>query len=226
MAELDRRSFLRVSALAGGGLLLDVALPAELFGVAPAEPEALNAFVSIAPDGLVTIMSKIPEIGQGISTALPMIIAEELDADWDRVEIRQADADQARYGPQMAGGSTAVPLNWMPMRQAGAAARDLLVRAAAAEWNVAPDELTTFALEYDVFGQMQSALNGLCEKPNVLFERLTARQGGPKPSASRRDLVLSYALSPILGVDAGIECGLAWARGKGATLTVTCRPQA
>lgn len=143
MADLDRRSFLRVSGLAGGGLLLSVALPGELLGTVSARAEELNAFVSIAPDGLVTIMSKIPEIGQGISTALPMIIAEELDADWDRVDIRQADADQARYGPQMAGGSTAVPLNWMPMRQAGAAARDLLVRAAAAEWGVPPGELTT-----------------------------------------------------------------------------------
>lgn len=143
MAEIDRRSFLRVSALAGGGLLVDIALPADLLGAAPAKADELNAFVSVAPSGLVTIMSKIPEIGQGISTALPMVIAEELDADWSRVEIRQADADQARYGPQMAGGSTAVPLNWMPMRQAGAAARDLLVRAAAAEWNVAAEELTT-----------------------------------------------------------------------------------
>jgi len=143
MADLDRRSFLRVSALAGGGLLLDIVLPAEMLGAAPAKIEELNAFVSVAPSGLVTIMSKIPEIGQGISTALPMVIAEEMDADWGRVEIRQADADQARYGPQMAGGSTAVPLNWMPMRQAGAAARDLLVRAAAAEWDVALEELTT-----------------------------------------------------------------------------------
>ena len=85
------------------------------------------------------------------------------------------------------------------------------------------DAKTTFALEYDVFGQMQSALNGFCRKPNVLFERLTARDG-KKPPAPRRDVVLSYALSPVLGVDAGIECGIAWAQGKGATLTVTCRP--
>lgn len=140
---LDRRSFLRVSALAGGGLALELGFPADLFSATPASAGMLNAFVSIAPDGVVTIVSKNPEIGQGISTALPMLIADELDADWERVRIRQADADQARYGPQMAGGSTAVPMNWQPMRQAGAAARDLLVRAAAAEWSVAPDELTT-----------------------------------------------------------------------------------
>ena len=81
---------------------------------------------------------------------------------------------------------------------------------------------TTFALEYDVFGQMQSVLNGLCGKPNVLFERLTARDG-KAPAASRRDVLLSYGLAPFLGVEAGIECGIAWAQGKGATLTVTCR---
>ena len=84
------------------------------------------------------------------------------------------------------------------------------------------EETRTFALEYDVFGQMQSTLNGFCRKPNVLFERLTARDG-KLPTASSRDKVISYGLAPLLGVDAGIECGLAWAQGKGATLTVTCR---
>jgi isoquinoline 1-oxidoreductase beta subunit len=77
-------------------------------------------------------MSKNPEVGQGISTALPMLIAEELDADWDRVVVKQADADQAKYGMQFAGGSTSVPNNWLPMRQAGATARDMMLRAAAA----------------------------------------------------------------------------------------------
>jgi isoquinoline 1-oxidoreductase beta subunit len=142
-ASLDRRSFLRVSALAGGGLALDASFVIEALAGTPESAAALNAFVSISPDGLVTIVSKNPEVGQGISTALPMIIAEELDADWDRVVVRQADADVARYGMQFAGGSTAIPMNWLPMRQAGAAARDLLVRAAAAEWNIPPEELTT-----------------------------------------------------------------------------------
>jgi isoquinoline 1-oxidoreductase beta subunit len=141
--SLDRRSFLKVSALAGGGLALSLSFAADVLAGGLAKASELNAFVSIAPDGLVTIVSKNPEIGQGISTALPMLIAEELDADWDRVIIRQGDADEARYGPQRAGGSTAVPLNWLPMRQAGATARNLLVRAAAAEWNVPENELTT-----------------------------------------------------------------------------------
>lgn len=143
-AMLDRRSFLRVGALAGGGLMLHATIPAELLGAAPAPPGTqINAFVSIGSDGVITIISKNPEVGQGISTSLPMLIAEELDADWDKVLIRQGDADAARYGPQMAAGSMATPMNWLPLRQAGAAARDLLVRAAAAEWGVPAAEVTT-----------------------------------------------------------------------------------
>ena len=145
---IDRRSFLRVGALAGGGLALNLGFAADLFAADVAKgalPGAgmLNAFVSIAPDGLVTIVSKNPEIGQGISTSLPMIIAEELDADWDRVVITHAQADQARYGMQFAGGSMSTPTNWLPMRRAGATARDLLVRAAAADWGVPAEQLTT-----------------------------------------------------------------------------------
>lgn len=147
-ATIDRRSFLRVGALAGGGLALNLGFAADLFAAdlakgSPASAGMLNAFVSIAPDGLITIVSKNPEIGQGISTSLPMIIAEELDADWDRVVITRAQANQALYGPQFAGGSLSTPTNWLPMRRAGATARDLLVRAAAAEWGVPATELTT-----------------------------------------------------------------------------------
>lgn len=142
---LSRRGFLKASALAGGGLMLEATLPAQLFGATyPAATGAkLTTYVSIAPDGLITIVSKNPEIGQGISTSLPMLIAEELDADWNTLKIVQADGNQALYGGQMAGGSTSVPMNYTPMRQTGAAARDMLLRAAAAEWNVPVGELTT-----------------------------------------------------------------------------------
>lgn len=145
MSPLSRRSFLKVSALAGGGLMLEASLPVDLLAAAPGAAKAtqLTAFVAITPDNAITIMSKNPEVGQGISTALPMLIVEELDADWETVTVRQADANVALYGPQMAAGSTATPINWTPMRQAGAAARDLLVRAAAAEWGVPVAELTT-----------------------------------------------------------------------------------
>ncbi len=145
-AQLDRRSLLKASALAGGGLALSFTIPMDASaaaGTPAAAPQLLNAFVSIGADNRVTIVAKNPEIGQGIKTMLPMLIAEELDADWDQVDIRQADANAKLYGFQIAGGSMSTPMNWMPMRQAGAAARAMLVEAAAQTWSVPAETLKT-----------------------------------------------------------------------------------
>jgi isoquinoline 1-oxidoreductase subunit beta len=145
----SRRAFLRASSLVGGGLLLHVTLPAParaaLAGASVPEAAVLNAFVSITPDDVVTIMSKNPEIGQGIKTMLPMLIAEELDVDWAQVRIEQAGLDQAKYGRQFAGGSMATPLNWEPLRRVGAAGRQMLVAAAAEAWGVPVSECQTAA---------------------------------------------------------------------------------
>jgi isoquinoline 1-oxidoreductase beta subunit len=110
---------------------------------ASAADAVLNAYVRIAPDNIITIMSKEPEIGQGIKTSLPMVVAEELDADWKQVRIEQALADSAIYGRQVAGGSMATPLEWDPMRKVGAAARQMLITAAARRWKVKASECTT-----------------------------------------------------------------------------------
>jgi len=143
----SRRVFLKASAAAGGGLLLHAILPPlGAFAMAEAtnEAAALNAFIRIAPDGVVTIMAKNPEIGQGVKTMLPMVIAEELDVEWTQVRVEQASLD-ARFGPQFAGGSMATPLNYEPLRRVGAAGRQMLIAAAARRWNVPPLECETEA---------------------------------------------------------------------------------
>ncbi len=146
---IGRRSFLRVTAVAGGGLLLSAYIdPVEkALAQAPQGPPPAvltpNAFIRISPDGIVTITAKNPEVGQGIRTMLPMLIAEELDVDWKDVRIEQGDVNFAKYGSQVAGGSTATPTNWLPMRQVGAAGRQMLVATAAQSWAVPETECTT-----------------------------------------------------------------------------------
>jgi isoquinoline 1-oxidoreductase beta subunit len=141
----DRRSFLKLSGMAGGGLVLGFYMGDSNVALANVDIKAAfapNAYVKIGTDGIVTLFAKNPEIGQGVKTALPMIIAEELDADWATVRIEQS-AISAAYGMQMAGGSRSVPSNWDTLRKAGATARAMLVNAAAKKWSVPATDLTT-----------------------------------------------------------------------------------
>lgn len=141
----SRRNFLRVSALAGGGMIIatQIDVAAELFAQAPAAAFSPNAYIKITADGVITIIAKNPEVGQGIKTMLPMLIAEELDVDYKDIKIEQGDLNTPAYGPQNAGGSTGTPTNWDPLRRAGAAGRQMLVAAAAQTWGVPEAELTT-----------------------------------------------------------------------------------
>ncbi len=146
--KVNRRSFLQVSAVAGGGLVIGLYAPriagqaGRAGGPAAGPPLDANLYITVNPNNTFTIVAKNPETGQGIKTALPQIIADEFDVDWTQVSIKQADLDP-RYSPQTEGGSRAIPANYQNMRLVGAGGRLLMLNTAAAEWNVPASELTT-----------------------------------------------------------------------------------
>jgi isoquinoline 1-oxidoreductase subunit beta len=139
--RLTRRSFLQASALSGGGMLLALYTEPRASARQPQAPPPLEptAFIRIAPDGTVTLVSRSPEIGQGVKTMLPMLIAEELEVDWKSVKVEQADFD-TKYGLQTTGGSRAASNNFIPMQQVGAVGRQMLIAAAAKTWGVPESE--------------------------------------------------------------------------------------
>lgn len=159
---IDRRTFLKLTGIAGGGLILGFSFNAGANPVPPASANELvpNGFVRIGSDGKITLYAKNPEVGQGVKTSLPMMIAEELDANWADVQIEQAPINEAYYGRQSAGGSQSTPTSWDICRQAGAVARSMLVSAAAAGWKVPVSECTTDAGKVMHAGSGRSASYG------------------------------------------------------------------
>ena len=139
----SRRNFLRTTALASGGMLIgfnlftacksEVEMPVD---IASLNFNDFNAFIKIADNGMVTIFSPNPEIGQGVKTSMPMIIAEELDVPWEHVHVAQGILDNKNYQRQVAGGSQSIRFGWDALRQTGATTRQMLVNAAAARWGV------------------------------------------------------------------------------------------
>lgn len=147
--KYNRRSFLKVSSAAGGGLVLgfnwltSCTPTPEQIKKMPDEWFNVNAFLKIGDNGIVTIMSPNPEIGQNVKTSMPMIVAEELDIDWKDVVVEQAGFDLTKYTRQLAGGSQSIRQGWQSLRMAGATARKMLLEAAAKQWQVPVSELTT-----------------------------------------------------------------------------------
>jgi isoquinoline 1-oxidoreductase beta subunit len=150
--KYNRRSFLKSSSLAGGGLMLSfgwfsstkAAEKIAQMGL-PEEWSELAAYIKITPDNTIKILCPNPEFGQNVMTSLPMIIAEELDCDWKDVVVEIGTHDNTKYGPQFTGGSNSIRMYWKPLRNAGAAARQMLVEAAAQTWGVSASEITTKA---------------------------------------------------------------------------------
>lgn len=158
--KMNRRSFLKASALAGGGMMLSFA---QLAGCKPTEEEMmglpkewfeLNSYIKIGENGAVTLYSPNPEFGSNVKTSMPMILAEELDTDWKHVFVEQADFYPERFDRQFTGGSQGIRQGWTPLRTAGATARAMLVSAAAQSWNVPASEITTNA------GQIEHKASG------------------------------------------------------------------
>jgi len=143
---IDRRSFIRLAGILGSGFVLAAVAPRALLAedAVPAPlivSSELNAFIEVSSDGTITIYSANPEMGQGIKTALPMIIAEELGARWEDVAVLQSEVDESRFGRQGAGGSTTIPRTWNQMRSMGAAAREMFISAGSLVMELPRDEL-------------------------------------------------------------------------------------
>src|SRR3989442_1715733 len=137
MSPLSRREFVAAGVAAGAGLVIGFYLPHG--GASQKEVFSPNAYLRITPDNKITIVVARSEMGQGVRTSLPMILAEELEADWKQIEIVQAGASTL-FGDQTTGGSASVRSTWDPMRKAGAQAREMLISAGAQQLNVSPQD--------------------------------------------------------------------------------------
>lgn len=217
--KLDRRSFLKVSALAGGGMVLSFSWLAgckptteeELLAM-PKEWFELNSYIKIGENGVVTLYSSSPEFGQNIKTSMPMILAEELDVDWKKVIVEQGNFDTQRFQRQFAGGSQSIRQGWTPLRTVGATARAMLIGAAAKTWNVPASEITTSAgiLEHKGsekkahYGEMASIATTIEVPETPKLKDITEFKiiGNSKKNVEAEKIVTG---KPIFGIDYKVE---------------------
>lgn len=146
----NRRAFLRSSILAGGGFMISFSVLPELAAAGekavnglPVDWNGLTGYIKITADNQVKILNPNPEFGQNVMTSLPMIVAEELDVDWKQVMVEMGPHDNVKLGPQFTGGSNSVRMYWRPLREAGAAAKQMLKQAAGQTWQVPIEEIST-----------------------------------------------------------------------------------
>jgi isoquinoline 1-oxidoreductase beta subunit len=215
--QVSRRDFLKAGAAAGAGLTLAVYLPGcsrdAAVAAAVATPTFLpNAWLRIGPDGWVTVMVDRSEMGQGVDTALPMLVAEELDADWKRVRVEHAPPGgeyvNPMFGLQGTGGSTSVRAAFKPLREAGAKARAMLVAAAAAEWGVDAGGLRTEKGQVIGPGGKKLSYGALADKAATMQVPDTVALKDPKDwkligtSVARLDLESKVTGRAGFGIDA------------------------
>jgi isoquinoline 1-oxidoreductase beta subunit len=213
--KLDRRSFLKNSVLAGGGLLIgfnwltSACSSGTSNGLSmPDEWSEINGYLKIGENGVVTIMSPNPEIGQNVKTSMPMIVAEELDVDWKNVIVEQAPLNTNIFKRQVAGGSQSIRQSWSALRTAGATARSMLTEAAAKEWQVPVEEITTEAgIIYHKksnkkagYGEMATAASQLPVPENVTLKDVKDFKiiGTSKKNVDAHKIVTGQ---PLFGLD-------------------------
>lgn len=216
--KLDRRSFLKVSALAGGGMVLSFSwlagckpTPEQVLEL-PKEWFELNSYIKIGENGAVTLFSPNPEFGSNIKTSMPMILAEELDTDWKMVMVEQADYFPTRFERQFTGGSQSIRQGWTPLRTAGATARAMLIAAAAQTWKVPASEITTSAglLEHKGsgkkahYGEMASLAASMPVPEEVKLKEINAFKivGSSKKNVDVEKIVTG---KPLFGIDHKVE---------------------
>lgn len=181
----SRRSFLKVSSLSGGGMMIGFSwlanfVPAQVLAQSPDAEDwvKITGYIEIRPDNKIKLYCPNPEFGTNVTTSLPMLIAEELEVDWESVLIQQSDFDTPRFKNQMTGGSMAMAMHWRPLRTAGATARMLLLQAAANEWNVPVSELKaskgsvihTSSNKSATYGQLATAASKLTAPAKVTLK--------------------------------------------------------
>ncbi len=209
---MNRRTFLQSSALSGGGLLLSFTFLSSFKEKTSSSTQELNGFVKITSDNIIQIMSPNPEGGQGVKTSMPMIVAEELDVDWKQVQVIQADLDTKHFTRQFIGGSQAIHQGWKPLRQAGATARQILREAAAKQWQVNVNEVTTekgvlfhkTSGRSATYGAMAAAAAEIPMPTKVELKKVSDFQiiGKSKKNVDIRKIVTG---KPLFGIDTQVK---------------------